>query len=71
MGENAEKEHVFMSIILHDFYSSCTVSLFYSTNIYYTLTEFCSVIFWGYPEICIVFNSLAPAEKNEAGTFVV
>lgn len=36
MGENTEKEHCFMSVVLHAFYSGCTVSLFYSTNIYYT-----------------------------------
>lgn len=62
MGENEEKEHWFMSVVLHDFYYCFTVSLFYSTNIYYKLTEFCSVISWGYPEICIVFSSSAPAE---------
>lgn len=62
MGENAEEEHWFLSFVLNDFYYCCTVSLFYSTNIYYKLTEFCSVISWVYPEICIVFNSSAPAE---------
>lgn len=62
MWENTEKEHFLMSPVLHDFYSSCTVPLFYSTNIYYTLTKFYSVISWGYPEICIVFNSSTPAE---------
>lgn len=60
-----------MSVVLHDFYSSCTVSLFYSTNIHYTLNKFYSAVSWGYPEICIVLNSSAPVDLDEFDKFMV